>query len=53
MKLLQWMLATVLILDAALVMTARAVPTTSPVQSVGLSVGADSVAALSGAGLAR
>lgn len=53
MNFLKLMLATVLVLDAALVMTTREVPTTSPVQSVGMAVGPDSVASLSGSGLVR
>lgn len=53
MNFLKVMLATVLVLDAALVMTTREVPTTSPVQSVGMAVGTGSTAELNGAGLVR
>ncbi|HEY9138152.1 MAG TPA: hypothetical protein VIM67_07745 [Terriglobus sp.] len=53
MNFLKVMLATVLVLDAALVMTAHVVPTTSPVQSVGTATGTGSVAELNGAGLVR
>jgi len=51
MNLLKWMLATVLVLDAALVMTARVVPTTSPVQSVGMATDQESNLAVSSAAL--
>jgi hypothetical protein len=53
MNFLKVMLATVLVLDAALVMTSHVVPTTSPVQSVGTAIGTESVAELNGAGLVR
>ena len=53
MRLLKIMLATVLVLDAALVMTTTAAPTTSPVQAVGFNNDTDGSGSLSQAAAAN